>query len=106
MEIDIKQKIAQYSLILAEIEARCGDETKALVILQEIGKDMRANNIQQHKSYNGNYPATENQIGYLKSLGAEIPEGLTKRQASQLIDDLTKSSEQSEEMCGVPIRNP
>ena len=106
MEIDIKQRIAQYSLILAEIEAKCGDETKALVILQEIGKDMRANNIQQHKSYNGNYPATENQIAYLKWLNAEIPEGLTKRQASQLIDDLTKSSEQSEEIVGEPIKLP
>lgn len=33
-------------------------------------------------------PATDRQIAYLQALNAEIPEGLTKPQASQLIDEL------------------
>ena len=31
-------------------------------------------------------PATDKQLGYLKSLGVEIPENLEKRKASELID--------------------
>jgi hypothetical protein len=34
--------------------------------------------------------ATEKQIGFLRGLGADIPEGLTKEKASEIIDALTK----------------
>ena len=33
---------------------------------------------------------TENQIKYIKKLGGEIPDGLTRKGASQLIDELKK----------------
>ena len=33
---------------------------------------------------------TENQIKYIKKLGGEIPNGLTRNGASQLIDELKK----------------
>lgn len=51
-----------------------------------IGTALRLKKLQKERNFNGNVPATDNQIGYLKRLGAEIQEGLTKEQASQLID--------------------
>lgn len=33
-------------------------------------------------------PATEKQIAYLKKLGVQVPPNLTKRQASELIDEM------------------
>ena len=32
-------------------------------------------------------PATRRQLGYLNVLGVEVPAGLTKREASRLIDE-------------------
>ena len=106
MKIDVQTKINEYALLIEQIRNRLGDDADTLAVLQEIGKDIRANNIQQTKSYNSDYPATENQIAYLKRLGSKIPEGLTKRQASKMIDDFKNPSEESEDVFEVPIRIP
>ena len=86
MRIDIQTKIEEYAFLMDKIRNRFGEDPEAMVILQEIGKDIRASNIQHKQSHNSNPPATEKQIAYLKSLGSTIPEGLTKYQASRLID--------------------
>ena len=106
MRIDIQTKIEEYVFLMEQIRDRFGDDTEAIAILQEIGKDIRANNIQQQKSFNSNSPATENQITYLKKLGSKIPEGLTKWKASKLIDQIKNPSEEREEVFEVPIRIP
>ena len=106
MKIDIQTKIEEYAFLVEQIRNRFGDDAEAMVVLQEIGKDIRANNIQQKKSFNGNSPATEKQIAYMKKLGLTIPEGLTLRQASKMIDDFKNPSEESEEVFQVPIRIP
>ena len=36
---------------------------------------------------NGDEPATEKQIGFLKDLGVKVPAGVSKRRASELIDE-------------------
>jgi len=38
-------------------------------------------------------PATEKQIAFLKRLGVEIPENLTKREASRMIDDALREKQ-------------
>lgn len=45
---------------------------------------------QKVSSENEDKEPTENQIKYIKKLGGEIPNGLTRKGASQLIDELKK----------------
>ena len=107
MRIDIQTKIEEYAFLMDKIRDRFGDDPEAMVVLQEIGKDIRASNIQQKKSYNSNSPATEKQVAYLKRLGSTIPEGLTKYQASMLIDQNKNQSEETgEKVFEVPVRVP
>lgn len=106
MKIDIQTKINEYALLIEQIRNRLGDGAEAMAVLQEIGKDIRANNIQQQKKYNSNSPATEKQIAYMNKLGLTIPEGLTVQQASKMIDDFKNSPEENEEVFEVPIRIP
>lgn len=62
----------------------------AIAVLGEYGKDRRAEVMKEARlnGYsNGNGQPTPKQIAYLKRLGIEMPEGLTKQQASKLIDE-------------------
>lgn len=107
MKIDIQTNIDEYALLLDQIRERFGDDADAMTVLQEIRKDIRMKSIQQEKSLNGNVPATDNQIGYLKRLGAEIPKELTKKQASKLIDAALAGSKQAMNIVyETPIRIP
>ena len=71
------------------------DDQAALVILQEMGKASRTNRIRLEREANAakvsftsseDVPATEKQIGFLTRLGVKVPEGLSKREASALLD--------------------
>jgi hypothetical protein len=72
------------------------DERLATILLQEIAKDLRMDRIDESRNGNakGNgqvnareVPATEKQIAYLKSLGVKLRGGLSKKEASRLIDE-------------------
>lgn len=65
---------------------RVNDDHIAVAIVQEVGKDLRCNGVKQREASNGQ-PASAKQIEYLKKLGVEVPKDLTKREASQLIDE-------------------
>ena len=41
----------------------------------------------RHSNGNGDDLATEKQIGFLKKLGVTVPAGVSKREASRLIDE-------------------
>jgi len=60
----------------------------ATAILQEAGKDRRAEILRVRFSSNGNdsQQATPKQKAYLKSLGIEYKDDITKAEASELID--------------------
>jgi len=90
MEIDVKAKIDEYTSLLEQIKEKVNNENEAVAVLQEIGKDLRTVFIQTGQDTNNDSLATKKQIGYLKRLGVEIPEGLTKKDASRLIDERTK----------------
>ena len=94
-----KQAIDNYLKLFDDIKARTSDERTALGILQEVNKDIRMAQIRAERNgdnSNGDAaPATVRQKNYLKRLGVKIPAGLTKQQASALIDEeLEKESEQ------------
>lgn len=94
MDENTKQEISNYLELLDEIKQGTEDENTAAVILAEIAKDRRIEQTRPERSFNGNAPATENQIAYLQDLGVVIPEGLTRQQASKLIDN-AKASRQA-----------
>jgi hypothetical protein len=57
----------------------------AIAILQEVSKDRRMEQVKQEREKRQN-DATPRQIGFLKDLGVDIPEGLSKQEASRMID--------------------
>ena len=60
-------------------------------IIEQVGKDTRCEwlmaNGRSNGNGNGDEPATEKQIGFLKNLGVKVPAGVSKREASRLIDE-------------------
>ena len=102
-----------YLKLYHEIKVRTGDGQSALVILREVNKDVRMAQISEERARtrkkwirlgggrgNGSQndsagPATERQLGYLSQLGVDVCPGLSKAQASAMIDEtLEKEPEQ------------
>ncbi len=84
--MEIKEYVDEFAVIANEVFKRFPmTETRdvAIAILQERGKDRRQAVISKGRN---NTPATERQLQYLKRLGVEAPKGLTKTDASTLID--------------------
>lgn len=108
MDETMQEKLANYLELLDVIKERTEDERTAVALLQEISKDRRMEQIRQERSSNGEAPATENQIRFLRNLGAVIPEGglLSRRQASKLIEDTKAAIRQMDKAGKVPIRVP
>jgi len=106
MKIEIEDKLDTYLKLLEAIEANTHDRQIAVAVLAEVAKDMRMEQMRLEKSPTGDGPATENQIAYLKRLGAAIPEGLTLRQASALIDKMKAKREEPVEVVKIPARIP
>lgn len=84
-------KIEEYFHFMKQIKDRFSDDAEALAVMQEIRKDIRAENIQRQMRKNRSLPATEKQVDYLIQLGAKVPDGLTKYEASKMINDIKKS---------------
>lgn len=61
----------------------------AIAVLGEYGKDRRTEMLQARNgnSNGSNQKPTEKQISYLKRLGIEVPEGISRIDASRLIDE-------------------
>jgi len=106
MEIEIQERLETYLRLLEAIEERTHDRQTAAAVLAEVAKDIRMGQMRQERNSNGEGPATENQIGYLKKLGAAIPEGLTVRQASELIDRVKANKQETVSAVKVPVRVP
>ena len=62
----------------------------ALAIFQEINKDRRVSEMNEAKLKSGEQGATPKQIAYLKRMGVEVPERLSKSEASRMIDEVKK----------------
>ena len=79
-----------YIKLYEEIKEKVDDEQLAETIFKEVIKDRRmVGKTSANKKVKNNGPATEKQIAYLKNLEVEIEPGLTKAQASELIDEAT-----------------
>ena len=77
----------KYIALFDEIKKRVGDERIAQTILSEVNKDRRMSVMKEEREEKNGEPATAKQLQYLKNLGVETTPGLTKKQASILIDN-------------------
>lgn len=60
----------------------------ALVVLQELNKDRRSEEMKSEKTKEKNIPATEKQIAFLRDLGKNIEQPITKKEAAVMIEEL------------------
>ncbi len=94
MEIETQNGIDRYVNLYGEIRKRVQDSAVCAAIIQQVGKDARMEQMHMWRLNgktngvnNGDEPATEKQIAFLKRMGITPPHGLTKQAASLLIDE-------------------
>lgn len=62
----------------------------ALAIMQELSKDRRVEEMKKEREKAREEPATGRQLAYLKVLGANVKSGITKQEASEIIEKFLK----------------
>jgi len=85
MKKEMMESISHYVELYDAIQEKTGNDEVTVVILQEIGKDARTSQI-SGTSGSGEGPATEKQKDYLKDLGVAFEDSITKKEASEMID--------------------
>jgi len=83
MGIDIKS-VNYYVELYDMIQEKSPSEEVAIAVLQEIGKDKRTKEIAE---ISDDGIATEKQKNYLKDLGVEFEDSITKKEASDKIEE-------------------
>ena len=73
----------------------------ASILVQEYGKNKRTEILREarsngHSESSANSEATEKQLKFLKQLNVEVPEGTTKRQASEMIAEAVNPGESND----------
>ena len=87
MDESIQAKLDNYMELLEQIKGKTDDERTAVSLLQEVSKDRRMEAIRDEREAKNNMPATEKQKKFMKKLGIDFPETVTKQEASLLIDE-------------------
>jgi len=87
MNENIKEKVEGYLELLDQINAKTEDATTAIVLLQEVAKDLRTERMIEEREARKNEPATAKQKKFMDDLGIDFPENLTKQEASKLIEE-------------------
>jgi len=83
MKKEIQKSISEYVELYDAIQEKAPSNEVAIAILQEVGKDKRTAEITEVSS---DGLATEKQKNYLKDLGVEFDDSITKKEASDLIE--------------------
>ena len=94
MDQNIQAKLDKYLGLFEELKQKTNDERTALTLLQEVSKDRRMEEMREEREAKNGETATTKQMNYMKKLGIDIPPGITKKEASRLIDgELAKNGE-------------
>ena len=96
MKASIQSKVDHYLEILSDLKARTKDEALAGRILSEVAKDVRMEQIREEREMKNGEAATTKQLQFLKRLGVDIQPGITKAEASRLIDEQTGKADGDE----------
>ena len=94
MRASMQERVDHYLELLEQLKGKVSDEGSAVRILSEISKDVRMEQIKEEREGMNGEPATMKQLQYLKTLGIQVSPGLTKRQASRLIDNAAMGQEE------------
>ena len=99
MKETMKAKLEEYLGLMNELKGKVADEQTAARIMSEIARDLRMEQISKERGRSGgsNGLATPAQLRYLKKLNVQVTTGLTKQQASALIDAELERGAASEE---------
>jgi len=77
---------AEFRAVMDEVH----DKEVAVVILDQLGKDRRVAAMEKRNGFGSNSSsdesATEKQLQYMEKLGLDVQPGISKREASALID--------------------
>ena len=82
-QTETKKSINQYVELYDAIQENVPSEEVAIAVLQEIRKDKRSKILSEAKN---DELATEKQKNYLKDLGVEFDDSITKKEASDMIE--------------------
>ena len=80
-------------MLLTELRSQTESESTAIAILQEIAKDKRTRILNGNQS---DQNATEKQLAYLEKLEVEHDAGISKSEASRLIDEALQKEREIE----------
>ena len=83
MKKEIQKSISEYIELFDAIQEKVPGNDVAIAILQEVGKDKRTAEIAEVSS---DGLATDKQKKYLKDLGVEFDDSITRKEASDLIE--------------------
>ena len=85
------ERLENYVELYDEIREKTESDEAAVAIFQEMGKDKRSNRIREERSSVQHKPATEKQKRLMRKLGMNFPDGLTTKEASELLRQELKS---------------
>ncbi|MCC6680485.1 MAG: hypothetical protein IT445_06240 [Phycisphaeraceae bacterium] len=91
MEKPNEERVQDYLELYQHVKEKTGSDDVALAVLEQVGKDRRTELMSTTKQPKGeagdnDAEASWKQVNYLKRLGVAVPEGCSKKQASELID--------------------
>lgn len=84
-DTNLTAKVEKYLALFEEIRKRTSDDRVAQAILVEVAKDRRMDEMKEEREAGNTEPATPKQLQFMRELYIDIPGGVTKKQASELI---------------------
>lgn len=85
-----EDRVDYYVELYKQLRSKIGNDDAVIALIGEIGKDRRTKEFKFKEKNERVSRATESQIAYLKKLRIDIPENLTKADASRMIDEAQK----------------
>ena len=88
--MEMQNRMTEYVDLFEEVRGKVGDDQIAVALVEQVGKDSRTELLRANRAASSEdvdpTAATRKQIGFLKRLGVEVPAGVSKQDASELID--------------------
>jgi hypothetical protein len=95
----VDERVDLYVRLFEKIRGKVGDDQLAVALVDQCGKDWRVNQMRGREApregaANGEAPATPKQLAFLQSLNVKnVPRGLSKADASRMIDEAQMAME-------------
>lgn len=87
MDTQTHQNVNSYVALFDVLSEKTDSEASAIAILQEMSKDKRAEQIRGERAAQNGDVATPKQKRFMKKLGLNFPENISRKEASVLIDE-------------------